>query len=218
MTPLALSVFVSIAATFISALLGTWLGHRLAHGALPFRRALEALLLAPLVLPPTVIGYALLWLLGRRSLIGGAVFRAFGGSILFTRTAVIMAATIAALPLMARTARSAFSSIDRQYVAVARTLGATPRRVFLHVELPLAARGLGAGVVLAFCRSLGEFGITLMIGGSIEGETRTASVALYGALAAGRTSDASTIALALLAIGVVGAIVSGWLIEDRHHA
>ncbi len=218
MTPLALSLFVAIVATLISASLGAWLGHRLAHGSRPIRRALEALLLAPLVLPPTVIGYALLWLLGRRSAIGAGVERMLGHSILFSRTALIVAATIAALPLMARTARSAFSSIDREYIAVARTLGASPRRVLFQVELPLAAKGLAAGVVLAFCRSLGEFGITLMIGGNIEGETRTASVALYDAIAAGRSHDASTLAIALLAVGIVGAAASGWLIEERDRA
>jgi molybdate transport system permease protein len=156
-----------------------------------------------MVLPPTVLGYYLLVSLGRRSPLGHAFEALTGTSIVFTKTGAVVAALVSALPLVVRNGRAALEDVDRTLVFAARTLGATPMRAFLTVQLPLAARGIVAGLMLAFARSLGDFGVTLMVAGDIPGQTQTASLAIYDAIQARRDHDAWTMLAVLTSIALV---------------
>jgi molybdate transport system permease protein len=147
------------------------------------------------VLPPTVLGYYLLVLLGSRSAFGSFLDRTFGIRLTFTVTAAIIAATIHALPLVTKSLRAAFESVNTDLEAAARTLGLNNRRIFFRVTLPLAAKGVLAATALAFARALGDFGVTIMIAGNIPGKTQTASVAIYDAVQAGRDNEAFTLAV-----------------------
>lgn len=188
--PLLLSFQVAIIATLLAATFGVALGLVLSR---PFwgRDALDVIVTAPMVLPPTVLGYYVLVALGRTSMIGRAFEAATGSPIVFSRTGAIVAALIGALPLTTKSARAALEGVDPRLVLAARTLGAGPVRAFLTVHLPLAARGIIAGTMLGFARSLGDFGVTLMVAGDIPGETQTAALAIYDAIQAGREGDAA---------------------------
>jgi molybdate transport system permease protein len=178
----------------------------------PFRGKLlvETLLTLPLVLPPTVVGFALLLALGRGTELGRWLNDAAGLRLLFTWEGAAVAAAVMALPLYVRTAAAAFASVDADLLEVGRTLGASEARLLWTVLIPLAHRGLLAGMTLAFARALGEFGATLMVAGSIPGRTQTLPLALYAAVQAGRTDEALVWALLLSAVafallGAVGA-------------
>ena len=203
--PLLLSFQVAIAATLIAAIVGVALGAWLANGRFFGRDLVDVLLTAPMVLPPTVLGYYLLVALGRHSAIGAAFEAITGSSIVFTRTGAVVAATVGAIPIVVKSSRAALENVDPILIHAARTLGATPLRAFLTVQLPLATRGISAALMLAFARSLGDFGVTLMIAGDIPGATQTASLAIYDALQAQRDADAlglagvlTTVAMAML--------------------
>ena len=198
-SPLLLSFQVAIAATIIAALLGVALAAWLANGRFPGRDLVDVLLTAPMVLPPTVLGYYLLVSIGRRSLLGSAFESLTGSSIVFTRTGAVVAAAVGAIPLVVKSSRAALEGVDPILIHAARTLGATPLRAFLTVQLPLAKRGIVASLMLAFARSLGDFGVTLMIAGDIPGETQTASLAIYDAIQAHRDADALGMVVVLTA-------------------
>ena len=155
-----------------------------------------------MIFPPTVLGYYLLVALGRRSVIGRAFEGLTGHSIVFTRTGAVVAATVGAFPLIVKFGRAALEAVDPAVVRAARTLGASPTRTFFAVRLPLAARGVVAAVMLGFAKSLGDFGVTLMIAGDIPGETRTASLAIYDAIQAQRDAEATGLVLVLTAVAV----------------
>ncbi len=199
LSPLWLSLRVAILSTLFVALAGVALGWLLARRRFFGREALDAAVTLPLVLPPTVLGYYLLVLLGR----GGPGGRAYewltGSQLVFTWRGAVVAAAAGALPLMVKTARAAVAGVDTQYEDAARTLGKTEWQVFGRVTLPLASRGLLAGAMLAFARALGDFGATLMVAGNIPGRTQTAAIAIYDATQAGRDSDAIALALVLSA-------------------
>jgi molybdate transport system permease protein len=203
LAPLALSLQVATLATLLAAACGIAIAALLATTRFRGRDALDVLLTAPMVLPPTVLGYYLLLALGHRSPIGQAAETVLGRPIVFTRTGAVIAATVGALPLVAKSARAALESVDPTLVHAARTLGAGPARAFFTVQLPLAARGTLAGVMLAFARSLGDFGATLMVAGDIPGDTQTASLAIYDAIQEHREGEALVLALALTAIAVL---------------
>jgi molybdate transport system permease protein len=164
---------------------------------------LDALITMPMVLPPTVLGYYLLIVLGRQSVLGRAYEALTGSPIVFTRTGAIVAAMFGALPLVTKSARAAMEDVDPTLVAAARSLGATPLRAFLTITLPLARGGIAAGATLGFARALGDFGVTLMLAGNIPGLTRTASLAIYDAVQANRESEALGMVLVLSALAVV---------------
>jgi molybdate transport system permease protein len=149
-----------------------------------------------------VLGYYLLIAFGRRSSVGHCFEALFGTSIVFTRTGAVLAATVGALPLVARGARAALEAVDSSLIGAARTLGAGPVRAFFAVQLPLAARGIAAAVMLAFARSLGDFGATLMVAGDIPGETRTASLAIYDAIQEHRDNAALGMVAMLTAVAI----------------
>jgi molybdate transport system permease protein len=201
-TPLFLSLQIATLATAIAAIAGVVIATALANLRFPGRELLDGLVAAPLLLPPTVLGYYLLVALGRRSSIGQAFEALFGTSIVFTRTGAVVAASVGALPLVARGARAALEAVDASLTGAARTLGASPVRAFVAVQLPLAARGICAGVMLAFARSLGDFGVTLMVAGDIPGETQTASLAIYDAIQEHREAAALGMVAMLTVVAV----------------
>jgi molybdate transport system permease protein len=188
--PLLLSLKVAGWATFFSAVLGVSLAYGLSRWRSTWSDALDAVLTLPLVLPPTVIGYYLLVLLGRRGWLGS--FLADWGIVLvFTWQGAVIAATVVAFPMVLKAARAAFEGVDPALENAAQVLGASSAGTFFRVTLPLAMRGILAGVFLAFARALGEFGATLMIAGSIPGKTQTLSIAIYEAVQAGNDGAAN---------------------------
>lgn len=215
-TALALSLRVSIVAVVMSLPLGVVLAYALARGRFWGRRLLELVVDLPLVLPPVVTGYLLLVLLGPKGPVGAYIERWFGARLVFNWQAAAIASAVVSFPLLVRTVRVAFEGIDPRLTAAARSLGAGRVDAFFSVSLPLAWRGIVAGTVLAFARSLGEFGATIMVAGNIEGQTRTIPLALYsltnrpGGVDQSWRLVAVSIALAALALAA-----SAW-IERRH--
>lgn len=178
------------------------------------RALVETLVSLPLVLPPTAIGLALLSVCGRQGPLGRLARGLFGVDVAFTWRAVVVASAVVAFPLLVRSARSALEEIDPRLPAVARTLGRSPLRVLVEVELPLAWRGLLAGMVLAYARALGEFGATILVAGNIPGRTQTLALALFQRVQTGRDGEAWVLAgiavgLGALALAVVEALVAG---------
>jgi molybdate transport system permease protein len=200
--PLLLSLQVATTATMIAALVGIPLGGLLSRRRLPGRDLLDVLCTAPLVLPPTVLGYYVLVALGRRSPLGQAFEALTGSQIVFTKTGAVVAATIGAFPLVVKSARAALEDVDPTLLRAARTLGAGPFRAFLTVHLPLAARGITGGLMLGFARSLGDFGVTLMVAGDIPGETQTAALAIYDAIQARREGEALGMIIVLTGVAI----------------
>ena len=195
--PLWLSLRVAAVATLISLALGLWIAYLLANRRFRGKELLDALVTLPLVLPPTVLGYYLLVVLGRSSPLGHIYEWVFGGPLVFTWQAAVVAATLHAIPLLVKSARAAFETVDRSYEKAARNLGASDWRVFWRVTLPLSRRAVIAATVLAFARALGDFGATLMIAGDIPGRTQTAAIAIYDAVEAGDTMVARVMVLVL---------------------
>ncbi len=206
---------VALLSTLLILPPGVALGWLLARRTWPGKSVVETLVALPLVIPPVATGLILLKLVGRRSWLGRAYHELFGTDIVFTWRAVVVATAVMSLPLLVRSARVAFEEVPRRLEGVARTLGAGPWRTFFTVTLPLARRGLLAGGVLAFARALGEFGATVMLAGTIPGETITLALGIYHEVQLGR-DDA---ALALLGISVAlafGALaLSEWLLRRR---
>jgi len=213
--PLLLSFQVATVATLLASVLGVAIAAVLALPRVWGRELIDALITAPMVLPPTVLGYYLLVLLGRESPIGQAFERVTGGPIVFSRGGAVIAAMVGALPLISKAARAALESVDLRLVGAARTLGASPLRAFLTVSLPLSRRGILAGVMLGFARALGDFGITLMVAGNIPGQTRTASLAIYDAVLSGRDGDATRLSLIMTGLAMSVLIGVGLLSKQR---
>ena len=203
--PLLLTFEVATLAVGASALIGVSTGWLLARRKLPGSDLLDGLVTAPMVLPPTVLGYYVLVFFGRKSPLGRAFEAVTGTSIVFSFGGVVLAATIGALPLVVMSSRAALEGVDPLLRNAARTLGASPLRAFLTVDLPLAAPGIVAGLMLGFARALGDFGVTLMVAGDIPGRTQTASLAIYDAIQASRESDALGM-IAVLTVVAVGAL------------
>jgi molybdate transport system permease protein len=200
--PLWLSLRVAALATLFSLALGLWLAYYLANRDFRGKELVDAIATLPLVLPPTVLGYYLLVVLGRESFLGRGYEAVFGRPLVFTWQAAVVAATVHAFPLLVKTARAALESVDRAYEKAARNLGASEWRVFWRVTLPLARRSIFAAGVLAFARALGDFGATLMVAGNIPHQTQTAAVAIYDAVESGNTRLAQTLVLIISAVAV----------------
>ena len=200
--PFWLSVRVALTATVLAGIIGIALAYVLAKARFRGRALLEAVVTLPIVLPPTVLGYYLLTNLGVRSPVGRAWQRVFGQPLVFTIPAAVIAATVSALPFCVRTARAAIENVDSRLEAAARVAGLPEWRVAASVTLPMARRGLLAGVALGFARALGDFGATVMVAGNIPGRTQTLPVAVYDAVQAGDSSTARTGSLLLGAIAV----------------
>ncbi len=200
--PLWLSLRVAALATLVSLALGLWIAYVLANRKFRGKELLDAVVTLPLVLPPTVLGYYLLVMLGRTSPLGHFYEYVFGAPLVFTWQAAVVASTFHAIPLLVKSARAAFETVDRSYEKAARNLGASDWRVFWRVTLPLSRRAVIAASVLAFARALGDFGATLMIAGDIPGKTQTASIAIYDAVEGGDTLVARVLVLVLSAVAI----------------
>jgi molybdate transport system permease protein len=214
--PFLLSLQVTLCATIGILLIGLGLALFLARTQFAGKTMVETVINLPLVLPPTVVGYYLLILLGRDGLA-----RLTGVNILFTWQAAVVAAIIVALPLMVQSAKAAIANVDPTLESAARTLGSTELEIIWRITLPLARRGILAGLVLGSARALGEFGATLMIAGNIPGVTQTAPLAIYDAVQAGRYADANGMVLLLTALSFASLLAVNRMqprAETRHHA
>jgi molybdate transport system permease protein len=187
---LALTLKVAGWATALNLVLGVGVGFLMARCRFPGRELLDAALTLPMVMPPTVLGYYLLVVIGSHGIVGAWLLEHFGVRLIFTWQAAVIAATIVAFPLVFKAARADFENVDPQLEDAARTLGISEAAVFFRVSLPLAWRGILAGLLLSFARALGEFGATLMVAGSIVGKTQTLSIAVYEAVQAGQDDTA----------------------------
>lgn len=205
--PLRLSLQVTACATLIVAVTGIGLGYLLARREFPGRALVDAIASAPIVMPPTVLGYYLLVTVGRNSPIGRAWEAVFGSPLVFSWQGAVLAASVASFPFCLRSARAAIESVDRRYEAAGRVMGLSGWRVATQITLPMARRGLWAGVALAFARALGDFGTTVMVAGNIPGRTQTMPIAVYDAVQAFDYDRAGTLALVLLAVAVTVLLV-----------
>lgn len=210
-----LSLQVATWATLACLVLGTGVGYALARWRFPGRDLVDTLLTLPMVMPPTVLGYYLLVLLGRKGWVGGWLHATFGINLIFTLTGAVIAATVVAFPLVFKPARAAFEAVDPQLQDAARVLGISEAGVFWRVTLPLAWRGILAGVLLGFARALGEFGATLMVAGSIPGRTQTLSIAVYEAVQAGQDDVANLLVLITSVVCVAVLLAVGKLAPGR---
>jgi molybdate transport system permease protein len=205
-----LSLLVSLTATWASLPVGIAVGWLLARRRFPGKALVETAVSLPLVLPPVVTGYLLLVLLGRNGLIGGWLERWLGIRVVFTWEGAALASAVMAFPLMVRAIRLAFAGVDPRLELAARTLGAGRIETFFHVSLPLARRGIIAGAVLGFARSLGEFGATIMVAGNIEGETQTIPLYVYSASHEPGGLVQRLVAVSIL-LGAAALVVAEWL-------
>jgi molybdate transport system permease protein len=198
-----LSLLVVSLATLLIGVVGTAFGFVLAKRQFRAKELCDALLTLPMVLPPTVTGYYLILLLGRRGLLRRYLYALTGWTLAFTWEGAVVAAGVMALPIMVKSARAALESVDARYEMVSFSLGKGELETFFRVTLPLAFRGLMAGIVLSFARALGEFGATLMLAGNIPGKTQTMPLAIFEAFIAGKDRQAQALALILTFTSIV---------------
>jgi molybdate transport system permease protein len=194
-SPIALSLKIASVATIFSFLLGNFFAYIINKKNIPGKNIWETVLILPMILPPSVMGYLLLIAFGKRGPIGSFLLTRFGVQVVFTWVGAVIAACVVSLPLMYQNVKAAFVSTDPIYEQAARTLGSSEWRIFRTVTFPLAWPGVISGVALAFARALGEFGATLMIAGNIPGKTQTIPTAIYFAVEAGRSETANTLVL-----------------------
>lgn len=214
--PLLLTLQVALLATLIAGVLGIAAGHWMARHRFAGQNVLDAVLVLPMVLPPTVLGYYLIVLIGRNGPLGIWLDKLLGIRLLFTWQGAVIAAAVVAFPLIYKAARAAFEDIDIRFPQAARTLGASELEVFCRVSLPLAMRGIGAGLALTFARAMGEFGATLMVAGNLPGRTQTLSVAVYSAVQAGDDALALTLTLVISLLCIALLVVAGRLLQAKH--
>lgn len=191
LSPILISLKVALIATIFTLGIGLFLARIFTKYTFKGKDIFEVLIILPMVLPPSVVGYGLLILIGKRGIIGQFLNNTFGISLVFTWVAACIAATVVSLPLMYQSCKAAFQNVDPVYENAAMTLGADKRRVFWKVSLPLAWPGIMSGIVLSFARALGEFGATLMIAGNIPGKTETIPLAIYFAVESGNLEKAN---------------------------
>ncbi|HZS34644.1 MAG TPA: molybdate ABC transporter permease subunit [Methylomirabilota bacterium] len=206
-----LSLRVSLVATLVDAAIGIPLAYLLARRRFWGRQALDLVVTLPLVLPPTVTGYYLILALGRRGWLGAPLYALTGWTVAFTWQAAVVAAAVMALPLLVRPARAAIEAVSPELERAAYVLGRAEWRTALEVTLPLARRGIVAGLVLAFARALGEFGATLMLAGNIPGRTTTVPLAIYTAVSTGEAGEARLLVAALTALSCLVLVAAGRL-------
>ena len=215
LTPLWLTLKVASLATLLAFVFSIVLALLLARSRFPGKDWLEAVLTLPLVLPPTVLGYYLIVLVGRRGWLGQWWEEVFGFPLMFTWQGAVLAAAVVSFPLILKSARAAIEGVEPNLEAAARTLGQSELAVFLRITFPLAWRGILAGTLLAFARAMGEFGATLMVAGNLPGKTQTLSLAIYDAVQAGNDALAQTLVLLTSSACVLILVISGWLLKGR---
>lgn len=204
LSPFVLSLRVALISTFfvfiVSLLLARFMARRNFFG----KSFVEALILLPLVLPPTVIGFGLIYLFGLNGPLGSLLEEWFGIRIVFTWVGAVIASFVVSVPLMYQSALAAFEKVDPRWENVARTLGISEWRIFRTISFPLAWPGIFAGLILSFARGIGEFGATLMIAGYIPGQTETVPLAIYFAYEAGQMEKAAFWVLVISSLGFAG--------------
>jgi len=197
MDPIILSLKVASLVVCIDFVFGLAIARSMARKEFVGKNIIESIIILPMVLPPTVLGYGMLILLGKRGVLGQMLMEQFGIQIIFTWWAAALASAVVSFPLMYQSAKAAFASVDIFLEQAARTLGTGEMRIFLTITLPLAWPGILAGLVLAFARALGEFGATLMVAGNIPGKTQTIPLAIYSAVETGDDELAKTLVLTI---------------------
>ena len=213
-SPLWISVQVAVLATVCSVILGT----ALAYGVMKLKKLrplADAVLTLPLVLPPTVVGFFLLILLGKNSVIG-QFFNEIGLPFIFTMRGAVAAAFVVSFPLMYRSARGAMEQMDRQLLYAARTLGANEGKIFFRVILPNCRSGIFAGTILAFARAMGEFGATIMLAGNIPGKTQTMALAVYTAVQGGNREEAFQWAVIIVLMSAAAILAINYFEQGKH--
>ncbi|NRF71771.1 molybdate ABC transporter permease subunit [Aquincola sp. S2] len=212
---LALTLKVAGVATLLNLFFGVGVGYAMARWRFPGRDLLDAVFTLPMVMPPTVLGYYLLVLIGSHGPIGRWLLQTFGVRLIFTWQAAVIAATVVAFPLVFKAARAAFETVEPQLEDAARTLGIRELAIFFRISLPLAWRGILAGLLLSFARALGEFGATLMVAGSIPGKTQTLSIAVYEAVQAGQDHTANFLVAITSLVCIAVLLAAGRLLPGR---
>ena len=216
LTPLLLTLKVAACATLLAALVGVAAGLLLAKVRFPGRDVVDALLLLPMVLPPTVLGYYLLVVFGRKSAFGHWLEQTLGIQLIFTWQGAMLAAAVVAFPLVFKAARTAFEDVHPDLENAGRTLGYGEWTLFTRITFPLAWRGIAAGSMLAFARAMGEFGATLMVAGNIPGRTQTLSIAIYEAVHAGDDALANGLVLIASLVCVVLLVAASFVVRRGH--
>lgn len=214
--PLLLSLKVAGWATLLALVMGVAFAFLLARVKFPGREVLDAALTLPMVMPPTVLGYYLLVLLGKRGPIGAWLQENFGINLIFTWQGAVIAAALVAFPLVYKAARAAFEDVDANLERAGRSLGFSEIKVFFRVTLPLAWHGILAGAMLAFARALGEFGATLMVAGSLPGRTQTLSIAIYEAVQAGEDAMANQLVIIASLICIIVLVIAGRVLQGGY--
>ena len=210
--PVILSLKVASIATVFAFILGILFAYFLTKKRIPGKSVWETLIILPMVLPPSIVGYLLLKVFGKRGPIGAFLLDTFGIQIVFTWVACVIAACVVALPLMYQNAKAAFQSVDETYELAAHALGSGEWKTFWTVLFPLARPGIISGITLTFARAMGEFGATLMLAGNIEGQTQTIPTAIYYAVATGKDEEANTlvVVITLFSFAMIF-ILNAWL-------
>jgi molybdate transport system permease protein len=216
LTPLWLTLKVAALATLLAGTAGIALGWWMSRRRFAGQDVADAVLMLPMVLPPTVLGYYLVVLVGRNGVLGRHLQAWFGINLMFTWQGAVIAAAVVSLPLIYKAARAAFEEIDGRFAHAARTLGAGELEIFVRIALPLAVRGIASGLMLAFARAMGEFGATLMIAGNLPGKTQTLSIAVYDAVQAGDDAQALWLTLVISLVCIAVLVASGRLLRARH--
>ena len=216
LTPLWLTLKIALLATLLAGAAGIALGWWMSQRRFPGKSIADAIVMLPMVLPPTVLGYYLIVVIGRNGVLGQYLERWFGINLMFTWQGAVIAASLVSLPLIYKAARAAFEDVDGRFLHAARTLGAGEFEIFVRVALPLAVRGITAVLMLAFERAMGEFGATLMIAGNLPGKTQTLSIAIYDAVQAGNDAQALWLTLVISVVCVVVLVVSGRMLQAKH--
>jgi len=212
---LALTLKVALWATALNLVFGVGVGYAMARWRFAGREVLDAVFTLPMVMPPTVLGYYLLVLIGSQGPIGAWLLQHFGIRLIFTWQGAVIAAMVVSFPLVFKGARAAFETVDAQLEDAARTLGIHEIAVFFRISLPLAWRGILAGLLLSFARALGEFGATLMVAGSIPGRTQTLSIAVYEAVQAGQDEVANFLVVLTSITCIAVLLAAGRLVPGR---
>ena len=218
-TPILLSLKVATIATLLALITGGYFAYLFTKKRIPFHNFWETLIILPLVLPPSVTGYILLYLFGKRGPLGAFLLNHFDLQVVFTWGACVIASSVVALPLMYQNAKAAFMSVDPAYERAARTLGSGEVKIFFTVLLPLSYPGIVSGLALTFARALGEFGATLMLAGNIPNKTQTVPTAIYYAVQAGNAPLAQKLVLLMTLFSFLLILLMNlWLKRKNYHS
>jgi len=211
--PLYITLKISLVSSLIVAILGTVISYLLARREFMGKWLIDSLVTLPMILPPTVTGYILVLLLGKRGIIGQILFNLTGITLLFTWQVAVIAAFVVSLPLMIKTTTAAIEAVDKELEYVAYTLGKSELETALFITLPLAKKGILAGVILSFARAVGEFGATLMVAGNIPGRTNTMAISIYSAFQGGNSELANTLTIILILMSLISMVITTKLVN-----